>query len=116
MGKLIGPGLVKKDSDEIFGEIRQLVWDKWNAIAWQHGYRTSWDVMARKKLCTRIVNLANTGRAADVKDLIKEIEDRTCLEWPEIPEALEKFRHDETWAWTKRADGTWGAWNGPTSM
>lgn len=113
--KLVGPGLMKQDADAIFAEIRQLVWEKWNSIAWQHGYRTSWDVKARQKLCARLVNIANTGRANDVKALIKEIEDRTCLEWPEIPEALEKLSHDETWAWTRRPDGSWGAWSGPTS-
>jgi len=86
--KMVGPHLLKKDSDEIFGEIRQLVWEKWNAVAWQHGYRTSWDTAARKKLCARIVDIANTGKAPEVKKLIKEIEDRVCLEWPEIPEAV----------------------------
>eukprot|EP00933_Yihiella_yeosuensis_P073555 TRINITY_DN82261_c0_g1_i1.p1 TRINITY_DN82261_c0_g1~~TRINITY_DN82261_c0_g1_i1.p1 ORF type:complete len:454 (+),score=100.72 TRINITY_DN82261_c0_g1_i1:25-1362(+) len=114
--KLISPGLTKKDADMLFSEIRQLVWEKWNSIAWQHGYKTSWDAMARRKLCARIVDVANTGRAPEVKDLIKEIEDRTCLGWPEIAEAIEKTKYDETWAWTKRADGTWGAWDGPTSM
>mmetsp|Transcript_43587 Transcript_43587/g.98341 ORF Transcript_43587/g.98341 Transcript_43587/m.98341 type:complete len:436 (+) Transcript_43587:77-1384(+) len=114
--KLIGPGLTKKDSDEIFGEIRQLVWEKWNAVAWQHGYRTSWDVMARRKMCARIVDIANSGRAQEVKTLIKEIEDRSCIEWPEIAESVEKIRYDETWAWTKRDDGSWGAWDGPTSL
>jgi len=114
--KLIGPGLKKKDGDMLFGEIRQLIWEKWNSIAWQHGYRTSWDTMARKNLCARIVDVANTGGAPEVKTLIKEIEDRTCLEWPEIAEAVEKIKYDETWAYTKREDGTWGAWDGPTSM
>ena len=33
----------------LFSEIRQLVWEKWNPIAWQHGYRTSWDTMARRR-------------------------------------------------------------------
>jgi len=114
--KLIGPGLLKKDSDEIFSEIRQLVWEKWNAVAWQHGYRTSWDVMARKKMCARIVDIANTGRAEEVRKLIKEIEDRCCIEWQEIAESADKIRHDETWAWTKRDDGSWGAWDGPTTL
>jgi len=114
--KLIGPGLSKKDSDEIFGEMRQLVWEKWNAVAWQHGYRTSWDTAARNKMCARIVDIANTGQAEEVKRLIREIEDRTCLEWPEIAEAVEKIRHDETWAWTRREDGSYGTWNGPTSL
>lgn len=113
--KLVGPGLMKKDADEIFGEIRQLVWEKWNSVAWLHGYRTSWDVKARQKMCARLVNVANTGRADDVKALIKEIEDRVCLEWPEIPEALDKIQHDETWAWTRREDGSWGTFSGPTT-
>mmetsp|Transcript_7409 Transcript_7409/g.19994 ORF Transcript_7409/g.19994 Transcript_7409/m.19994 type:complete len:438 (+) Transcript_7409:50-1363(+) len=113
--KLIGPGLLKKDSDEIFGEIRQLVWEKWNSIAWQHGYRTSWDMMARKKICARIVDVANTGKAEEVKALVKEIEDRCCLEWPEIAEPVDKIRYDETWSWTRREDGSYGAHNGPTT-
>jgi len=113
--KMIGPGLLKQDADEIFSEIRNLVWEKWNSVAWQHGYRTSWDTKARQKMCARIVNVANTGCANDVKALVKEIEDRTCLEWPEIPEALDKIQHDETWAWTRQANGTWGAFSGPTS-
>mmetsp|Transcript_6507 Transcript_6507/g.16153 ORF Transcript_6507/g.16153 Transcript_6507/m.16153 type:complete len:432 (-) Transcript_6507:5-1300(-) len=112
--KLIGPGLMKKDADEIFGEIRNLVWEKWNSVAWLQGYRTTWDVKARQKLCSRLVNVANTGRADDVKALIKEIEDRVCLEWPDIAEASDKVEHDETWAWTRREDGTWGAWGRPT--
>lgn len=114
--KLIGPGLQKKDSEDLFSQIRQLVWEKWNSIAWQHGYRTSWDVMARRKMCARIVEVANTGRAPEVKTLIREIEDRACLEWPEIAESVEKTRYDETWAWTRREDGTWGAWGGPTTL
>lgn len=114
--KLIGPGLLKKDSDEIFSEIRQLVWEKWNAVAWQHGYRTSWDVNARKKMCARIVDAANSGRAEEVRKLVKEIEDRCCIEWQEIAEAKDAIRHDQTWAWTKREDGSYGAWDGPTSL
>ncbi|CAK9008750.1 Hypothetical protein SCF082_LOCUS9999 [Durusdinium trenchii] len=113
--KLIGPGLKKKDADMLFSEIRQLVWEKWNPIAWQHGYRTSWDNMARKSFCARLVDVANAD-VAEVKVLIKEMEDRTCLEWPDIAEAVEKIKYDETWAYTKREDGTWGTWNGPTSL
>jgi len=114
--KLIGPGLRKKDTDMLFGEIRQLVWEKWNPIAWQHGYRTSWDTLARKSFCARIVDIANTGAADEVKKMVKEIEERTCLEWPDIADAVEKIKYDETWAYTKREDGTWGTWNGPTSL
>jgi len=114
--KLIGPGLKKQDADRLFSEIRQLVWEKWNSIAWQHGYRTSWDAIARKSFCARVVDAANTGFAPEVKTLIKEMEDRTCLGWPEIAEAVEKIKYDETWAYTKRDDGTWGTWDGPTSM
>lgn len=112
--KLVGPGLLKKDTDEIFGEIRNLVWEKWNSIAWLHGYRTSWDVKARQKMCSRLVNVANTGKADDVKNLIKEMEDRICLDWPEIPEAVDRVQHDETWAWGRRPDGTWGTWGSST--
>ncbi|CAJ1460302.1 unnamed protein product [Effrenium voratum] len=114
--KLIGPGLKKKDADRLFSEIRQLVWEKWNPIAWQHGYRTSWDAVARKSFCARVVDVANSGAAPEVKALVKEMEDRTCLEWPDIAEAVEKIKYDETWAYTKREDGTWGTWNGPTSL
>lgn len=114
--KMVGPHLLKKDADEIFGEIRQLIWEKWNAVAWQHGYRTSWDTTARKTFCARIVDIANTGKGPEVKKLIKEIEDRCCLEWPDIPDAVDRVNYDETWAWTRREDGTWGAWDGPTSM
>jgi len=112
--KLVGPGLHKKDAEEVFSEIRNLVWEKWNSIAWLHGYRTSWDVKARQKMCSRLVNVANTGKADDVKKLIKEMEDRICLDWPEIAEAADKIEHDETWAWTRHADGTWGAWGRTT--
>lgn len=114
--KMVGPGLTKQDSDNIFGEIRQLVWEKWNAVAWQHGYRTSWDVNARKKMCSRLVEIANTGHTEDVKVLIKEIEDRTCLEWQELAEAVDHIKYDETWAWGKRDDGSWGAHGPSTSM
>ncbi|CAE8626705.1 unnamed protein product, partial [Polarella glacialis] len=72
--KMIGPGLVKKDADMLFSEVRQLVWEKWNSIAWQHGYRTSWDAMARRSMCARVVDVANTGHGDEVKALIKEIE------------------------------------------
>lgn len=113
--KLIGPGLKKKDADMLFSEIRQLVWEKWNPIAWQHGYRTSWDTLARKSFCARVVDVANAD-VAEVKALVREMEDRTCLEWPDIAEAVEKIKYDETWAYTKREDGTWGTWNGPTSL
>jgi len=114
--KLVGPGMGKEESDKIFDEIRQLTWEKWNAIAWQYGYRTSGDAVARRMFCTRIVDVANATRDPTVKDLIKEIEDRICIEWHEIAEAVERIRHDETWAWTKHEDGSWGAWNGPTTL
>jgi len=113
--KIIGPGLLKKDSDDIFDQIRQLVWDKWNPIAWQLGYRTQFDKTARKKLCSRIVNVANDGGAEEVMDKIKEIEDRCCLEWTEIPEQEDRPTYDETWAYHKREDGTWGTWSGGTN-
>jgi len=114
--KLVGPGMRKEDSDKIFDEIRQLTWEKWNSIAWQYGYRTSGETVARRMFCTRLVDVANATRNPTVKGLIKEIEDRTCIEWHEIAEAVERIRHDETWAWTKHEDGSWGAWNGPTTL
>jgi len=114
--KQIGPGLSRKDGDELFGDIRNLIWDKWNPIAWQHGFRTSWDTSARRNMCSRIVNVANAGKAPEVKKLLKEIEERTCLEWPEIADHVDRPQYDETWSWTKRDDGTWGTPNAPTSM
>jgi len=112
--KIVGPGLLKKDSDELFQEIRQLVWDKWNPIAWSHGYRTNWDKSARRGLCSRIVDVANHGSGKQVRGLIREVEDRCCLEWPEIPEQVDRIRYDETWNYHRREDGTWGTHSGPT--
>lgn len=114
--KLVGPGLLKKDSDALFDEIRQLVWDKWNPIAWKHGYRTMWDKEARKKLCTRIHDIASMKKGKEVMTVVKEIEDRCCLDWEEIPEQVERPRYDETWAYHKREDGSWGTFSGPTTL
>lgn len=114
--KLIGPGLLKKDSEDLFDQIRQLVWDKWNPIAWQLGYRTQTDKNARKKFVSRIVNVANDGGSPEVMAKIKEIEDRCCLEWTEIPESEDRPSYDETWAYHKREDGTWGTWRDRKSV
>jgi len=110
--KLIGPGLRQKDSDAIFGDIRELVWQKWDPLARQCGYHTAWDIDARRRLCARIVDVVNTGKAQKAKELVREIEDRVCLGWPDIPEQVHRPAHDETWAWTRREDGSWGAWGG----
>eukprot|EP00928_Gymnodinium_smaydae_P071106 TRINITY_DN54783_c0_g1_i1.p1 TRINITY_DN54783_c0_g1~~TRINITY_DN54783_c0_g1_i1.p1 ORF type:complete len:452 (-),score=37.20 TRINITY_DN54783_c0_g1_i1:171-1526(-) len=109
--KLIGPGIPSRDADRIFGDIRELVWRKWSPLAMQSGYATERNVVARRQLCSRVVDVANTGQAPDVKDLIREIEDRVCLQWPDIPDPSDKPEHDETWAWTRRSDGSWGAWH-----
>merc|ERR1719353_638498 len=114
--KIIGPGLLKKDADNVFEEIRQLVWDKWNPIAWNRGYRTNWDKSARRSLCGRIVDVANHGEGKEVRTVLREIEDRCVLEWPEIPEAIDRPRYDETWNYHRREDGTWGTYSGPTTI
>lgn len=64
--KLVGPGLMKQDADAIFAEIRQLVWEKWNSIAWQHGYRTSWDVKAEMFRIPLPLRLIAQSRSAAV--------------------------------------------------
>lgn len=114
--KIIGPGLIQKDADNIFEEIRQLVWDKWNPIAWSNGYRTNWDKSARRKIRGRIVDVANHSLGKGVREKLREIEDRCCLEWPEIPEPMDRPRYDETWNYHRREDGTWGTYSGPTTM
>eukprot|EP00927_Polykrikos_kofoidii_P064000 TRINITY_DN5896_c0_g1_i1.p1 TRINITY_DN5896_c0_g1~~TRINITY_DN5896_c0_g1_i1.p1 ORF type:complete len:453 (+),score=78.77 TRINITY_DN5896_c0_g1_i1:46-1404(+) len=117
--KCVGPGMAEEDSKAIFDDIRDLVWRKWNDVAWQHGYWSSYSVDAKKKFCGRIVDAANANAsaslAADVHRLMREMEDRICLHWPDIPEAVHKPTYDETWALTMRPDGTWGTWNSSTT-
>mmetsp|Transcript_11226 Transcript_11226/g.25213 ORF Transcript_11226/g.25213 Transcript_11226/m.25213 type:complete len:489 (+) Transcript_11226:73-1539(+) len=48
------------------------------------------------------------GYSCRLKDKLK---DRVCLEWQDIPSLTDKPVYDETWAWTRREDKTWGAWN-----
>lgn len=114
--KLVSPGLSQRDSDAVFGEIRLLVWQKWNPVASKHGYQTAEGVAARRGICERIAEVAKTGGAPEVAALVSEMENRVCLEWSEIAEAASQVRHDETWAWARREDGSWGSpWGGGAS-
>ncbi|CAK0823457.1 unnamed protein product [Prorocentrum cordatum] len=114
--KLVSPRKKSLDSDAVFGEIRLLVWQKWSPVAAQHGYRTAEDVAARRGMCERIAEVANTGGAPEVAALVSEMENRVCLEWSEVAEATSQVRHDDTWAWARRQDGSWGTpWGGGMS-
>lgn len=114
--KMINPSLPKREADLIFEDIRKLVWEKWTAIAEQHGYRTSWDVKGRRQFCTRLREVAASGQSQELEDLIAEIEDRTCLDWEGLPEAKHQPERDEMWAFGRREDGTWGTWNRSTQL
>lgn len=107
--KMISPGTLKSDADELFAEIRKLVWKKWEPVTSQHDYQAK-DPVSRKRFCARIVDVINGGTFPELKTAVREIEDRICLDWPEIPEAIDYPSYDETWAWTRRPDGSYGAW------
>eukprot|EP00812_Abedinium_dasypus_P002223 NODE_1270_length_1188_cov_340.400706.p1 GENE.NODE_1270_length_1188_cov_340.400706~~NODE_1270_length_1188_cov_340.400706.p1 ORF type:complete len:354 (+),score=101.55 NODE_1270_length_1188_cov_340.400706:56-1063(+) len=114
--KLVRPGLKQCVTDHYFADIRSIVWDRWHPIAWQHGFKkTAYDIEERKAFCARVVDACNSlaGTPA-LKKLVLEVEDRVCLDWPEIPCKVDRYKYDETWAWTRREDGTWGAWDSAT--
>jgi len=112
--KMLSPNLEETDQQEIKEEMRRMVWDRWNHLAWKEGYRSS--DTSRAQLCARLVNIANSGRASEVKKLIREIEDRVCIAWQDIPAARKDPRHDEMWAYHRREDGSWGNWQAGTTM
>lgn len=112
--KQLTPNTHQDSQREILEEIRVMVWEKWHPIAWRYGFRSS--DTEKNRLCSRIVDCANTGRAPEVKKLIREIEDRVCIHWPDIPVCRKKKKYDEMWAYHRRDNGSWGTWEEGTAI